>query len=118
MEQMSNATVFQTVLSLTSPTDPVPGTGLTLGQWQYGVSPLPTTPPPSSELAPGSVGRLIDPNYRNPVTEEFNLGYSWALNPTSVFEAEFTHVQGLHENKTINIDQRVPVGGVCCTAPL
>jgi len=118
MEQMSNATVFQTVLSLSSPTDVVPGTGLTLGQWQYGVSPLPAIPPPSSQLAPGSVGRLMDPNYRNPVTEEFNLGYSWALNPSSVFEAEFTHVQGLHENKTINIDQRVPVGGVCCTAPL
>ena len=39
MEQQANPTVFQTVLSLSSPTDPVPGTGLTLGQWQYGVSP-------------------------------------------------------------------------------
>jgi len=60
----------------------------------------------------------MDPNYRNPVTEEFNFGYSWALNQNSVVEAEYTHVLGLHENKTINIDQRVPVGGVCCTAPL
>jgi hypothetical protein len=60
----------------------------------------------------------MDPNYRNPVTEEFNLGYSWALNQNSVIEAEYTHVLSLHENKTINIDQRVPVGGVCCTAPL
>ena len=118
MEQMSNPTVFQTVLSLTSPTDPVPGTGLTLGQWQYGVSPLPTIPPPSTDLAVGSVGRLMDPNYRNPMTEEFNLGYSWALNQNSVLEAEYTHVLGLHENRTINIDQRVPVNGVCCTAPL
>jgi len=118
MEQMSNATVFQQVLSLTSPGDAVPGTGLTLGQWQYGVSPLPTIPPPSSTLAPGSVGRLMDPDYRNPVTEEFNLGYSWALNQNSVLETEYTHVLGLHENKTINIDQRVPVGGACCTAPL
>src|SRR4029077_18371537 len=55
---------------------------------------------------------------RNPVTEEFNFGYSWALNQNSVVEAEYTHVLGLHENKTINIDQRVPVGGVCCSAPL
>jgi len=118
MEQMSNATVFQTVLSLSSPTDPVPGTGQTLGQWQYGVSPFPTIPPPSSQLATRSVGRLMDPNYRNPVTEEFNFGYSWALNPNTVVEAEYTHVLGLHENKTINIDQRIPVGGVCCTRPL
>ena len=110
MEQQANPTVFQTVLSLSSPTDVVPGTGLTLGQWQYGVSPAPTLPGPLSQLADGSVGRLIDPNYRNPVAEEFNLGYSWALNNNSVFEAEYTHVLGLHEDKTINIDQKVPMG--------
>jgi hypothetical protein len=123
MEQMANPTVFQTVLSLSSPSDPVPGTGQTLGQWQYGVSPLPTIPPPSTSLASRSVGRLIDPDYRNPMTEEFNVGYSWALNQNSVVEAEYTHVLGLHENKTINIDQRVPdltqpSGSQCCYRPL
>jgi outer membrane receptor protein involved in Fe transport len=118
MEQMANPTIFQQVLSLSAPGDAVPGTGLTLGQWQYGVSPLPTIPPPSSQLAPKSVGRLMDPDYRNPITQEWNIGYSWALNQNSVFEAEYTHVLGLHENKTMNIDKRVPVGGVCCTAPL
>lgn len=118
MEQMSNATVFQSVLTLTAPGDAVPGTGKTLGTYQYGIDPLPTIPPPSTTLAARSIGRLMDPAYRNPVTEEFNLGYSWALNSNSVIEAEYTHVLGLHENKTINIDQRVPVGGVCCSAPL
>jgi hypothetical protein len=110
MEQQANPTIFQTVLSLSTPSDPVPGTGLTLGQWRYGVSPMPTLPGPSSSLANRSVGRLIDPNYRNPVSEEFNIGYSWALNNNSVFEAEYTHVLGLHENKTINIDQKVVSG--------
>jgi outer membrane receptor protein involved in Fe transport len=118
MEQMSNPTVFQTVLSLTTSSDPVPGTTKTLGTWSYGNDPLPTIPPPSAQLAKGSVGRLMDPNYRNPVTEEFNGGYSWALNSNTAFEAEYTHVLGLHENKTINIDQKVPVNGVCCTRPL
>ena len=117
MEQMSNPTVFQTVLSLSN-SDPVPGTTKTLDTWSYGNDPLPTIPPPSTQLAAGSIGRLMDPNYRNPVTEEFNGGYSWALNSNTAFEAEYTHVLGLHENKTINIDQRVPVGGVCCKAPL
>jgi outer membrane receptor protein involved in Fe transport len=123
MEQQANPTIFQTVLSLSTPSDPVPGTGLTLGQWRYGVSPLPTLPGPSSTLASRSVGRLIDPNYRNPVSEEFNLGYSWALSNSSVFEAEYTHVLGLHENKTVNIDQKVPngvdaSGNVILTRPL
>ena len=118
MEQMSNPTVFQSVLSLTNATDPVPGTGLTLGQWQYGKSPMPTIPPPSAQLAVGSIGRLMDPNYRNPMADEFNGGYTWALNPNTAIEVEYTHVLGLHANRTINIDQKVPVGGVCCTRPL
>jgi hypothetical protein len=121
MEQQANPTIFQTVLSLQNAGDQVPGTGLTLGQWQYGISPLPTLPPPSSQLAAGAIGRIIDPNYRNPVSEEFNIGYSWALNSNSVFEAEYTHVLGLHENKTINIDQKVVTGtdtsGTPCTTP-
>jgi outer membrane receptor protein involved in Fe transport len=114
MEQETNPTVFTSVLSI-SGDDPVPGTnnatfpnGIPLSQWQFGISPLPTIPAASATLPPGSVGRLIDPNYRNPVAEEFNLGYSWALTPTSVIEVEYTHVLGLHENKTINIDQKVP----------
>ena len=66
MEQMSNPTVFQTVVSLSSPTDVVTGTGIALGNWRYGVDPMPVIPPPSTQLASGSVGRLIDPNYRKP----------------------------------------------------
>jgi len=118
MEQMSNPTIFQTVVSLSAPTDIVTGTGIALGNWRYGIDPMPVIPPPSSQLASGSVGRLMDPNYRNPVTEEFNVGYSWSVARNSVVSAEYTHVLGLHENKTMNIDQKVPVNGVCCTRPL
>ncbi|MBV8553171.1 MAG: TonB-dependent receptor [Acidobacteriaceae bacterium] len=118
MEQMSNPTVFQTVLSLSSPTDTVTGTGVTLGNWRYGVDPMPVIPPPSTQLAAGSVGRLIDPNYRNPVAEEFNGGYSWSPNSNTVIEVEYTHVLSLHENKTMNIDQKIPVNGKCCFRPL
>jgi hypothetical protein len=106
------------VISLSSPTDVVTGTGIPLGNWRYGVDPLPVVPPPSTQLAPGSVGRLIDPNYRNPETEEWNAGYSFAPTSSSVLEVDYTHVLGLHENKTINIDQRIPMNGVCCVRPL
>ena len=117
MEQMSNPTVFGTVLSLSAPGDAVPGTGKTLGTWAYGVDSMPTIPPPSTELAPGSVGRLMDPDYRNPITEEFNVGYTWAVNQNTAIEAEYTHVLGLHGNKTMNIDQKIPINGVL-TRPL
>jgi hypothetical protein len=118
MEQMANPTVFQTALSLSAPTDVVPGTGKTLGNWRYGVDPMPTVPPPSTQLATRSIGRLIDPHYRNPITEEFNGGYTWAINSNTAFEAEYTHVLGIHGNKTMNIDQRIPMNGACCTRPL
>jgi hypothetical protein len=124
MEQQANSTIFQTLFDITDPVkDTVPGTGKPLGQWRYGVDPMPTILPPSSQLSPGSIGRLMAPNYRNPVTEEFNGGYSWALNSNTAFEAEYTHVLGLHGNKTINTDQKVPdttqpTGSQCCYRPL
>ena len=123
MEQQANPTIFQQVFTLNSPTDIVPGTGIQLGQWKYGVDPMPTIAAPSAQLLPGSVGRLMDPDYRNPVSQEFNIGYSWAVNRNSVFEFEYVHTLGLHENKTMNIDQKIPdttqpIGSQCCYRPL
>ena len=108
MEQQANNTIFQTAFAI-SGTDTVPGTGIPLSSWRFGVDPLPTIPAPSHDLTPGSTGRIMDPNYRTPVTEEWNAGYTWAINSKSVFEAEYVHVLGLHENKTINVDPNIPV---------
>ena len=52
-------------------------------------------PAPSHNLNPGSTGRFMDPNYRTPVTEEFNGGYTWSINSKTVFEAEYVHVLSL-----------------------
>jgi outer membrane receptor protein involved in Fe transport len=108
MEQQANDTIFQTAFAI-SGSDTVPGTGIPLSSWRFGVDPLPVIPPPSHDLTDGSTGRLMDPNYRTPVTEEWNGGYTWAINSKSVFEAEYVHVLGLHENKTVNVDPNIPV---------
>ena len=108
MEQQANDTIFQTAFAI-SGTDTVPGTGIPLSNWRFGVDPLPTIPAASHNLTAGSTGRVMDPNYRTPVTEEWNAGYTWAINSKSVFEAEYVHVLGLHENKTINLDPNIPV---------
>jgi hypothetical protein len=73
------------------------------------VDPLPTIAAPSHNLTDLSVGRLMDPNYQSPVTEEFNGGYTWSISPKSVIEVEYVHVLSLHENKTINWDAKVPI---------
>src|ERR1700722_1597257 len=89
MEQLANPITFQTVLSLSAPTDTLPCGG-TLGSFSYSQANIAAQeaclPGPSTTAADGSVGRLMDPNFRNPVSEEFNVGYSWALNNNSVFE--------------------------------
>jgi hypothetical protein len=108
MEQQANPTIFQTAFTLNAAGDIVPGTGIPLSAWHLG-DPLPTIPPPQAALTPGSIGRLMDPNYRTPVTEEFNGGYTWAINSKTAFEAEYVHVLSLHENKTINLDANIPI---------
>jgi hypothetical protein len=108
MQQQANNTIFQTLFSL-APSDTVPGTAILLSNWRFGVDPLPTIAAPSHNLSVGATGRIMDPDYRSPVTEEFNGGYSWSLSPKSVIEVEYVHVLSLHENKTINVDAKVPI---------
>ena len=82
----------------------VPGTSIKLSDWRYGVDPFPTLPPPLTQLVDGATGRLMDPNYRNPVSQQWNFGYQWAVRHDSVIEIEYVHELGLHENKTVNIN--------------
>jgi Carboxypeptidase regulatory-like domain/TonB dependent receptor-like, beta-barrel/TonB-dependent Receptor Plug Domain len=108
MEQQANATIFQTAFTLNGAGDVVPGTGIPLSAWHLG-DPLPVIPPPQAALTDGAIGRLMDPNYRTPVTEEWNGGYTWAISNKSVIEIEYVHVLSLHENKTINLDANEPI---------
>ena len=116
MIQQANPTIYQGLFSLTAggpgtdcdPTNTgvctVPGTAIKLSDWRYGVDPFPTLPPPLADLVDGATGRLMDPRYRNPVSQQFNFGYQWALLRNSVLEVEYVHELGLHENKTVNIN--------------
>src|SRR2546429_294128 len=73
MIQQANPTIYQGLFSLTTPTDTVPGTGIALGNWRYGVDPNPTIPPPLTSLVSGATGRLMDPKYRNPGSQQINF---------------------------------------------
>jgi hypothetical protein len=111
MIQQARPSIYQGLFSLTQPSDIVPGTGIALGDWHYGVDPNPTIPPPLTSLVDGATGRLMDPDYRNPVSQQFNFGYQWAATKNSVVEVEYVHTLGLHENKTVNINPTIAVLG-------
>src|SRR3984885_10243383 len=116
MIQQANPTIYQGLFSITAqgpgtdcdPTNTgvctVPGTTIKLSDWRYGVDPFPTLPPPLTQLVNGATGRLMDPHYRNPVSQQFNFGYQWAVTRFSVIEIEYVHELGLHEEKTVNIN--------------
>jgi hypothetical protein len=113
MIQQANALVFANTYSIScsGPTDTtcgaandVPGTNIPLNQYRYGVDPAPVIPPASFNLAGGSTGRLMDPGFRNPYTQQINLGIQFALTTHSVFEVEYNQSRGIHEDKTVNIN--------------
>jgi hypothetical protein len=119
MLQQVNSTLFATVLDLTSTgpgdmnADLVPGTNKLLSQWRYGVDPLPPIPPPPTNLTAGSVGRLMDPFYHNPYSEQFNGGYSFQIDNANVIEVDYIHSLGLRESKTLDINPKLAaLGGV------
>jgi len=103
MIQQINPTIFVSVFSIASG-DLVPGTNIPLSNWRFGIDPLPTIPPPPTQLPNNSTGRIMDPDYQNPFTQQWNAGYAWQLNSYSALEFDYTHILGLHESKTININ--------------
>jgi len=122
MLQQANTTIFNTTFAITGngPGQPcsgcdVPGTTIPLSQWRFGIDPMPTNPPPSSQLANGAVGRLMDPKYRNPYSEQWSAGYTWAVNSISAVEVDYIHELAIHESKTININ---PINVATGTRPL
>jgi hypothetical protein len=83
----------------------VPGTNIPLSQWRLGVDPNPVwTAGAPTQIPAGGTGQLIDPNYRNPVSEQFNLGYTWAMNSTNAINVDYIHELGLHEAQYVNIN--------------
>ncbi len=108
MIQQQNPTIFVSVFSLSSsdpcPPSCVPGTNIALANWRFGIDPLPTIPPPPTQLPANSTGRIMDPTYRNPYTQQWNIGYAHQLNSYSVLEVDFVHVLALRESKTLNVN--------------
>ena len=114
MIQQSNAAVFANTYSIAcaGPGDPkcnantglVPGTGILLSNYRYGIDPLPVIPPAGPNLAAGSIGRIMSPRFRNPYTQQINAGLQYALGTHSVVEVEYVQARGLHEDKTVNIN--------------
>ncbi|MGH9467942.1 MAG: carboxypeptidase regulatory-like domain-containing protein, partial [Terriglobales bacterium] len=106
--QQTDPTMFGTVFSsglsepggtcLSLPCN-VPGSGgIPLSSYALVKDPNPVwTGGATTALGPGSGGQDIDPNFRNPVSEQWNLGYTWGFNPNAALRVDYVHELGLHE---------------------
>ena len=113
MIQQANNAVFANTYSINcagptdktcAPSNVVPGTNILLSNYRYGVDPAPLIPPASSNLATGSTGRIMDPKFRNPYTQQINAGIQYAVMSHGVIEVEYVQARGIHEDKTVNIN--------------
>lgn len=130
MLQQTNPTLFTQVFYNNAATpgsacnssvaDILPGSGKLLCAFRLGIDPLPPKPAPATDIGASDVSRPIDPNWRNPYTQQWNAGYSWAITNNSAFEVEYVHVLGLHDAKSVVINPKdVNAGGARNTdAPL
>lgn len=114
MEQQHNPFIYQAYEYDLGDGQVLPGyTNTTIDDFTYTSANinqvLSNLPPPSKILEPGSTGFYIDPNYKNPVTEEFNAGWAHAFSNVSSLEVDYVHVLGLHENKTRLINPKLPL---------
>jgi hypothetical protein len=114
MIQQANAQVFANTYSISckgptdktcaSPANLVPGTNILLSNYRYGVDPAPLIPPAGFNLASGSTGRIMDPAFRNPYSQQVNFGVQYAVTNYGVVEVEYVQARGVHEDKTVNIN--------------
>lgn len=106
--QQSNPTVFGTVTNLQN-------TAIGKGDmptWIVNTTPLPPIPTKGlTDIPNGSTGRLVDPNYVSPFSQQFNIGFSQQFAKDFVLEGDFTHLLNIHENRTIQLNYRIDPTG-------
>ncbi|HJQ71296.1 MAG TPA: TonB-dependent receptor [Blastocatellia bacterium] len=70
-------------------------------------SPPPDIPRPLTQPRPGARGRLIDPDFESPYSQQFNIGFAQELWRNASLEFDYVHIIGLHEFTGLEINPRV-----------
>lgn len=69
-------------------------------------SPAPAVPRPLNNPLAGSRGRMLDPDFVSPYTQQFNAGYAQELGSNMSIEFDYVHILGLHEFTSLDINPR------------
>jgi hypothetical protein len=69
-------------------------------------SPPPSIPRPLSRPLSNTRGRMLDPFFESPYTQQWNVGYAQELTKNSALEFDYIHILGLHEFSSLDINPR------------
>jgi len=70
-------------------------------------SPPPSIPRPLKNPLSGSRGRMLDPDFESPYTQQWNLGYAQEIGRNMSLELDYVHILGLHEFTGFDINPRI-----------
>jgi hypothetical protein len=70
-------------------------------------SPAPAIPRPLTNPLSGSRGRMLDPDFESPYTQQWNLGFAHEIGRNMSLEFDYVHVLGLHEFTGLDINPRI-----------
>jgi hypothetical protein len=69
-------------------------------------SPPPAIPRPLTNPLPGARGRMLDPDFVSPYTQQWNISYAQQLGGNSALEFDYVHILGVHEFTSLDINPR------------
>ncbi|HEX8285620.1 MAG TPA: TonB-dependent receptor [Pyrinomonadaceae bacterium] len=70
-------------------------------------SPPPSVPRPLTNPLSGSRGRMLDPDFESPYSQQWNIGFARELGRNMSLEFDYVHVLGLHEFTSLDINPRI-----------
>ena len=70
-------------------------------------SPPPTIPRPLTNPLSGTRGRMLDPDFEAPYTQQWNIGYAQEIGSNMAVEFDYVHILGLHEFTSLDINPRI-----------
>ena len=69
-------------------------------------SPPPVVPRPLNNPLPNTRGRMLDPDFESPYTQQWNLGFAQEFGKNMALEFDYVHILGLHEFSALDINPR------------
>jgi hypothetical protein len=67
----------------------------------------PDIPRPLVNPLPGTRGRILDPDFEAPYTQQFNIGFAQEIGTNMALEFDFVHILGLHEFTALELNPRI-----------